>query len=118
MSNEILKDEILNEEELDQVVGGSLKEVSLDREFLRDIGFNIEWKNTDYIYNYFDKISTELRNTWSEAGVLCKSISNGDYTKNVYTDKSGNVISREDAMKKAMAFKGVTDLDLSKYGIH
>ena len=63
---ENLKDEMLSMEELDKVAGGTLKEISLDREFLRDIGFDIEWKNTDYIYNYFDKVSSELRSTWSQ----------------------------------------------------
>lgn len=118
MSKEILKEEILSEKELEKVAGGTLKEVSQDRAFLRDIGFNIEWKNTDYIYNYFDKIKKELRDTWSQAGVRCKIISNGDCTKNVYTDTSGNIISRENAMIMAMNFRGVTDLDLSKYGVH
>ena len=115
---ENLKEEMLTMEELDKVAGGTIAEVSFDREFLRDIGFNIKWKNKDYIYNYFDKVSKELRDTWSQAGVRCKSISNSDYTKNVYTDTSGNVISRETAMKMAMDFKGVSGLDLSKYGIH
>ena len=114
---ENLKDEMLSMEELDKVAGGTLKEISLDREFLRDIGFDIEWKNTDYIYNYFDKVSSELRSTWSQAGVRCKKISNSDYEKNIYTDQSGNVISRETAMKMAMNSKGVT-VDLAKYGIH
>ena len=117
MANEILKDEILSEEELDNVAGGTLKEVSLDLEFLRDIGFDVQQRNKNYIYNYFSEVANQLRSTWLQAGVRCQTISNSDYTKNVYTDQSGNPITRKAAMEMAMNFKGVT-VDPAKYGAH
>ena len=38
MANEILKDEILSEEELDNVAGGTIVETASDGQFLRDCG--------------------------------------------------------------------------------
>lgn len=53
-------DEILSLEELDQVAGGTLKEISYDLEFLRDIGFNIQPYNKNYIYNYFSEVAERV----------------------------------------------------------
>jgi len=108
---------VLTLEELDQVAGGTLKEMSSDLVFLRDIGFNIQPCNKDYIYNYFSEVADSLRSTWNQAGVHCKTISNSDYKKNVYTDKSGKVISRKTAMEMAMKFKGAS-VNPSDYGAY
>ena len=110
-------DELLSLEELDQVAGSTLKEMRSDLEFLRDIGFDIQLYNKNYIYNYFSEVSDALLSTWNQAGVRCKTISNSDYKKNVYTDRSGKVISRKTAMEIAMKFKGAS-VDPSDYGAY
>ena len=107
--------EVLSMEELDNVAGGTLREMSLDLEFLRDIGFNVKWRSNDYIYNHSSDVIEELASTWQKAGVYCTEISDGDYTHNVYRDKENNIITRAAAMKKAMDFKKVSLDNISKY---
>ena len=116
MNNKNFDEELLPMEELDQIAGGTVQEISLDIEFLRDIGFNIKWKSTSYIHENFSEVARELRATWNQVGVQCKEISDSDYKKNVYGDRNGNPILRKDAMERAMKFTGVT-VDLAKYGI-
>ena len=115
MGKQNFDEEILSLEELDGVSGGSLKEMYSDIEFLHAVGFNIELRSSQYIYSYFKEVSRELRATWGQAGVRCKTLSNGDYTRNVYTDTSGSVITREEAMAKAMEFKKNKSIDINKY---
>lgn len=117
MNNKNLGEEMLSMEELDHISGGTMNEISLDIEFLRDIGFNIKWRSTIYIRENFSEVARELRAIWNQVGVQCKEISDSDYKKNVYRDRNGNSILRKDAMELAMKFKGVT-VDLAKYGIH
>jgi len=108
-------EDLLSLDELDQVTGGTLKEISYDLKFLSDIGFDIQPCSKDYIYNYFSEVGNALCSTWEKAGVLCISINDSDYKKNIYTDKNGKKISRKTAMEMAMKFKGV-NVDPADYG--
>ena len=83
MANEILKDEILSEEELDEVAGGSVMEVASDSQFLRDSGAVplTGWGN-HAVKNNFDLYSGAVTKAWSKVGITCTASANGN---NVYS---------------------------------
>ena len=110
MAKEILKDEILSEEELDNVAGGTFKQVASDSQFLRDSGIAPElkgWGNYDTEHQ-FDRISTLVTEAWTKAGITCTVSKDGE---NAYS-LDGQAISREDA------YKHVADTTGFKFNYH
>ena len=95
MANEILKDEILNEEELEQVAGGNVSNTASDSQFLRDIGVDPTLKGWgNYATNQrFEEISGYVKEAWKKAGIDFTGDKDGN---NVYM-MNGNEISRFDA---------------------
>ena len=80
MANEILKDEILSEEDLDNVAGGTVNQTASDSQFLRDIGINEKgWGNTK-TSNFFDDVSKVVSDGWSKVGITCTTDKDGDNT--------------------------------------
>lgn len=79
----------------------------MDIEFLRDIGFNIKWKNTSYISENFSEVIENF------AIFGCKPASNAKKFRTVTTKKR----LQRPYVEIAMKFKGVT-VELAKYGIH
>ncbi len=96
------KDEELTLEELDNVAGGTLAEMQQDALFLQDSGLDIKAHSAQYTQKNFDAVADELRGAWLKVGVFCKTISTDANQQNVYTDLSGNVITRKQAMKMAL----------------
>ena len=95
MAKEILKDEILKDEELDQVAGGNVSNTASDSQFLRDVGVDPTlkgWGNYD-TNKRFDEISGYVKEAWKKAGIDFSGDKDGD---NVYK-LNGEEISRFDA---------------------
>ena len=91
MANEILKDEVLSEEELDKVAGGSVRQVASDSQFLRDSGaVPLKGWGNHAVKNNFELYSGAVVKAWEKVGITCTPSANGD---NVYS-KDGKEISR------------------------
>jgi len=99
----------IGDEQLDEVAGGTSKEIEKDAKFLKELGYDIE-KNTS---------ATQIYNTWLELGIVCNPHSSN---KNTYAQaveynngddlRSGVTYSRQDAMIIAMRnSQKVVDLD-------
>ncbi len=101
------KEEELTLEEHDNVAGGTLAEMQTDAAFLQTIGLDIQAYSSKYIHQNFDAVADELRGAWLKVGVFCKTISTDANKENVYTDLSGNVITRKQAMKMARKAQGL-----------
>ena len=107
--------DLLSMEELDNVSGGSIKETSLDTEFLHALGLNVQSRTSKYIHQNIKEVTRELNDAWLKVGVFCKTIETSDFAKNAYTDLNGNPLTRKEAMQTAMKACGVT-LDTANYG--
>ena len=110
MANEILKDEMMNEEELDKVAGGTYRQIASDSQFLRDSGLAPElkgWGNYDTEHQ-FKRISGLVTEAWAKAGITCTPSFDGE---NGYSF-DGKEISREDA------YKIVADAKNFKFNYH
>ena len=59
MSNEILKDEVLKDEQLDAVAGGTSREIQKDADFMQAIGL-LRQNETD---------KDALRRAWAQEGI-------------------------------------------------
>ena len=101
------KDEELTPEELDNVAGGTLAEMRRDAAFLQTIGLDIKPHSIQYTHENFEAVADELRGAWLKVGVFCKTISTDANLENVYTDLSGNVITRKQAMQMALKAQGL-----------
>ena len=80
MANEILKDEILSEEELDNVAGGTIVETASDGQFLRDCGVVPNLGNNFgnyYVKNNFEAASQKVVDGWAQAGITCTTNADG-----------------------------------------
>ena len=113
MANEILKDEILNEAELDKVAGGTVTQTASDSQFLRDIGINDEYTGWGGYFTgrQFDGVSKVVSEGWDKIGITCTTSKDGDNTYKLGEKE----ITREDAYKAAMKAQG-KNLPLSRYG--
>ena len=100
------KEEELTLDELDNVAGGTLAEMQTDAAFLQTIGLDIKTHSSKYIHQNFDAVAEELRGAWLKFGVFCKTISTDANKQNVYQDLSGNVITRNQAMKMVLKAQG------------
>ena len=60
MANEILKDEIMSDEELDKVAGGYVDELVKDIKFLNAVGIQTPNYSLDYIKNNAREVGCEL----------------------------------------------------------
>ena len=97
MADEILKDEILSEEELDEVAGGSVMEVASDSQFLRDSGaVKLTGWGNHAVKNNFDLYSGTVTKAWAKVGITCTASANGN---NVYS-MDGKEISRWQAFQE------------------
>ena len=84
MANEIKKDEVLSEEQLENVAGGTIMQVASDGQALRDTGAIKEfagqkWGNYAVGQN-FDDYSSKLVAAWAELGVTCIPSKDGENT--------------------------------------
>ncbi|MBR2775288.1 MAG: hypothetical protein IKD73_09915 [Selenomonadaceae bacterium] len=97
MAKEILKDEILSEDELDNVAGGTRLETFADGDELYKRG----------LISAEDALSSApVRNMLHKMGYAGYEDKGGIINGNVYTDKSGNTITREQFWKNFDAENG------------
>ena len=97
MVKEILKDEILKDEELDNVAGGTRIETFQDGNELYKRG----------LLSAEDALSSApVRNKLHELGYAGYEDKGGIINGNIYTDKSGNTITREQFWKNFDAENG------------
>ena len=97
MAEEIFKDEVLSDEELDNVAGGNRLETFGDGNELYKRGLLSE---EDALH------SAPVRNVLHKMGYTGYKDNGGLINANVYTDKSGNMISREQFWKNFDAENG------------
>ena len=97
MAKEILKDEILTDEELDGVAGGTYLESADDAKKFKKLGVNVYDNDIAGIpiltHNEFEK----LRGAFNEYGVTIKDKGGLLNTNEYYID--GKLVSRDDAWK-------------------
>ena len=99
MPKEILKDEILSDEELDGVAGGTIIETLGDGNELYKRGLLTEEQALH---------SSPVRELLHKMGYAGYKDNGGIINGNIYTDKKGNTISREDFWKNFDAENGTT----------
>ena len=94
MANEIKKDEIMNDAELDQVAGGNVSNTASDSQFLRDIEIEgIKGWGKSATESRFNEISGYVKEAWGKIGIEFNGVKDGN---NVYK-LDGKEISRFDA---------------------
>ena len=114
----ILKDEILDDEEIKQVSGGSRSQTSWDSYFLKRIGYMDETYDT--LIATWGSGSAAIKAGWEKVGIKANTY-RSDY--NEYFDKNNNnkKITRKEAYTLALQRKGFNDIaihdfDFDKYG--
>ena len=101
MANEILKDEIMNGEELDNVAGGTYLESASDAKNFKDIGINVYENDILGVPVLQNAQFTKLRDAFNKFGVTIKD-NGGIINANQYFigDKE---VSRDEAWKHIKA---------------
>jgi len=94
MANEILKEELLSEDQLEDVAGGTSREIQKDADFMQAIGL-LRQNETD---------KDALRRAWAQEGITV-IMHGGNNLANEYY-RGGEQITREKAMKIAMKKTG------------
>ena len=94
MENEILKEELLSEDQLEGVAGGTSREIVKDTDFMQAIGL-LRQDETE---------KDDLRRAWAQGGVTL-ILHGGKGNANEYY-KNGKQISREAALKSVMKKTG------------
>ena len=95
MTTEILKDEILKDEQLDAVAGGTSREIHKDTDFLQAIGLLRQ--------NETDK-DAPLRRAWAQEGITVVMHGGNNLANEYY--KNGKQITREVALETLMKKTG------------
>ena len=114
MTNAILKNEILKDEELEQIAGGNRDELALDTQLFNTMGGRIKAYDLDDITNTnVNGISAKITSLYSKLGIEVKY---NDYgASNYYIN--GNWISRNEAVKEALNRAGYHDIDPKPFQI-
>ena len=92
-------DEVMSDEELDNVAGGTMEEVVEDHKFLYEHGLVDNYRSLESSLVLFRNTTEMIKEGWAKAGITCNVT--WDYIKikqyNSYTDSSGRPISRDEA---------------------
>ena len=103
----ILQDELMTDEELDNVAGGTLYEMADDSRFLNSLNGSCDrYGATRIAFDgaFSSSIKTEVENAWATVGI--KARCDYDYgTSNVYS-LNGRKITQEQARQHAMNVVG------------
>ena len=94
MANEILKEELLSEDQLEGVAGGTTREIVKDTDFMQAIGL-LRQNETE---------KDDLRRAWAQGGVTIV-MHGGKENANEYY-RNGKQITREAALKSVMKKTG------------
>jgi len=101
MAKEILKDEILNDEELDNVAGGNRLETFADGDELYKRG----------LLSADDALkSASVRDKLHELGYTGYEDKGGFFNANIYKDKQGNLVTRDEFWKNFDADNGANGI--------
>ena len=114
MANEILKDEIMNEEELEQVAGGNRDELSLDTKLFNAMGGRMEAYDLYQITNNnVNGIAARVSSLYGKLGI---KVEYNDFGASRYF-KNNRPISRNDAVVAALNEAGYHDMDPKQFQI-
>ena len=102
MAKEILKDEVLKDEQLEGVAGGTDREIGKDAEFLKAIG----------LMRPEQKDQATIKRAFAQSGISVIFHEGEDFANEYY--KGGKQISRESAMKTVMKKTG-TQVNINNY---
>lgn len=86
-------DEVISDEELDGVAGGSVHSTAADSEFLYEHGLVDDWHGELTTLFHWESYSAAVDAGWAKAGITCVTKPWGD---NLYF-KDGKEISRDEA---------------------
>ena len=121
MANEILKDEIMTEEELDGVSGGTIAEAVKDTQFLHDVGLMNRSYDAKYCKGHMSEVNNAILD--ATAGLLGNhtnilvnaSAASANRYVIVSEGEEDRVLTREQFYKCVGSCLGRTDIDYSKY---
>lgn len=102
MPEEIFKDELMSEEQLDRVAGGTCLESARDSYFLNALNGSI--KRYEVWQMGYEDHNDEIINAWATVGVKLE-LPESIFVANKYFI-NGKQVSQEDARKHAMAVTG------------
>ena len=102
MANEILKEELLSEDQLEGVAGGTSREIQKDTDFMQAIGL-LRQDETE---------KDDLRRAWAQGGVTL-ILHGGKESPNEYYH-NGQQVTREFALKFTMQTSG-QDVNINNY---
>ena len=117
MANEILKGEMMNEEQLNEVVGGTRGELSCDTKFLHALGLMDDYHEPGYVENHAEEIAGDINAAFRNASIPIR-VSYSLGCKNYYRFESGNqtqLINRDQVYRIVLDRIGKTDFDYKKY---
>ena len=114
MAKEILKDEILKDEELEQVAGGNRDELALDTQLFNALGDRFPaYTLREITSKNVNSISGQITALWNKAGIQVKY---NDFGANSYSI-NGRPISRNEAVDKLAYNLGYHDIDTTPFKI-
>ena len=120
MANEILKEEIMNEEQLENVVGGTRGQLSCDTKFLHALGVMDHYYEPYYCEKHMSEVASEINSALQKAGFrelrIDTSVSGGNtyyFRKGEYTGVL--VAPREEIYGEICDKLGKTDFDYKKF---
>ena len=102
MANEILKDEILKEEQLEGVAGGTAREIGKDVDFMQAVG----------VMRQGDSGNESLQRAFAGQGITVIFHDDSDLANEYY--KGGKQITRESALKTVMKKTG-TQVNINNF---
>ena len=114
----ILDNEILDDEELKQVSGGSRSQTSWDSYFLKRIGYMDETYDT--LIATWDSGSEAIKAGWAKVGITAKTY-RSDYNEYFDSNNNNKKITRKEAYTLALQRRGFNDIaihdfDFDTYG--
>ena len=113
MTNEILKDEILKDEELEQVAGGNRDELALDTQLFSAMGRMKGVDKYEITNTNVNGIAARVSSLYSQLGIQVKYNDLG--ASNYYMN--GNWIPRNKAVEVALNNAGYHDMDPKQFQI-
>ena len=72
MTNEIINSEMLNEEQLNAVVGGTRGELSCDTKFLHALELMDDYHDPGYVENHVEEVAGEVSSALKKIGIDVK----------------------------------------------
>ena len=114
MANEILKNEIMNEAELEQVAGGNRDELALDTQLFNAMGGRIQaYDKYDITNTNVNGIAARITSLYGKLGI---KVEYNDFGASRYF-KGDQQITRNQAVEIALNNAGYHDMDPKQFQI-